>query len=304
MGLIKYGKTGQLRGVLASIIKLNIYYLKFKGTVKVHGTNAGITITGSGRVLVQSRNNFILGGHFGFYNWVMDNAQIFLDYRNEADISSEDDLIIYGEWAGEGIQSGVGVSTVPKFFYIFKEMVVQPDQSEHTFTPHALLEHKDIEYAHSVGSISINPNDITELNTTQLLIEKLVTEIENDCPVAKARGGSGIGEGIVWVNELMRFKTKGQKHSVSKVKTNKPALTPEQLSSISEFVEYAVTDSRFNQALQETDSLDRPMRNIGKVISWINKDIHAEELDVIEANLMNWKQLCGHVTREVKRRYI
>ena len=32
---------------------------------------------------------------------------------------TEKDITVYGEWCGEGIQHGVGVSTLPKMFVIF-----------------------------------------------------------------------------------------------------------------------------------------------------------------------------------------
>ena len=55
---------------------------------------------------------------------------------------------------------------------------------------------------------------------------ELVEEVEKECPVSKQFNVSGIGEGIVWTTEYKgetyRFKTKGEKHSVSKVKTVVP----------------------------------------------------------------------------------
>jgi hypothetical protein len=61
-----------------------------------------------------------------------------------------------------------------------------------------------------------------------------------------------IGEGCVWVAQVnghdFRFKVKGVKHSVSKIKTLAKVDT-EKVNSIHEFVDYAVTENRFKQGI-------------------------------------------------------
>lgn len=79
--------------------------IKFTGTVKVHGTNAGIGYDPiSKTVWAQSRNHVLSdkSDNCGFHKFVMLNKDIFISILSK--FSDEHPVMAYGEWFGAGIQ--------------------------------------------------------------------------------------------------------------------------------------------------------------------------------------------------------
>ena len=96
------------------------------------------------------------------------------------------------------------------------------------------------------------------------------------------------------------FKTKGEKHSVTKVK-KLVEVDVEKLNSINEFVEYSVTENRFNQAkhvIFGEDYLDR--RKLGDFIRWIINDIMSEELDTMKKNNLEPKDVNKYISNKIR----
>lgn len=275
--------------------------LTFTGTVKIHGTNAGICLdTATGDLWAQSRNNIITPeeDNAGFAKYV-DNHYLQIKglIKKYVDVYSltEDSGIIslFGEWCGGNIQKGVGVSGLEKMFVLFGVQVgndwyrVQDDISNKSinfFTINQFPTYKmSIDFTKPQESI----NGLTELTE----------QVEAECPVAKHFGVNGIGEGIVWSTEyegsLLQFKVKGEKHSVTKVKKLVQVDT-EKLNSINEFVEYAVTDNRLNQAVEQvfTSQGKEPcIREMGSIIKWMMQDINKEESDTLQTNNLTMKDI-------------
>jgi hypothetical protein len=139
-------------------------------------------------------------------------------------------------------------------------------------------------------------------------LSELTLAVEEQCPVAKAFGFEGIGEGIVWTAEcsgiVQRFKVKGEKHSSSKVKTL-AAVDTEKLNSITEFVEYVVTDSRFNQALENVFPNNEPIdtKKLGDVIRWVVNDIIKEETDTLASNGLEPKDVNKYISTVVRTKF-
>ena len=270
--------------------------LKFKGTVKLHGTNAGVSFNGESGIWAQSRENIITPEHdnAGFAFFAHSHETEFLKLFNEIatkeNIDTDKNTIsIYGEWAGKGIQRGVGISNIEKSFFIFGVKI----------TPHGTEEERGLNPTYWVDSSYLRDNDVRiyniedfqtyeieiDFNMPQLVQNKLsdlTIAVEEQCPVAKEFGEIGIGEGIVWSIEfngvVHRFKVKGQMHSSSKVKTL-AAVDVEKLNSINEFVEYVVTESRFNQGLENTFQNNEPIdiKKMGDLIRWVVNDVIEEE---------------------------
>ena len=100
--------------------------LTFKGTVKLHGTNAGVCFNHKDKLWVQSRENIITpeSDNAGFAFFVESNREAFLDLMAKVmiknNLDTDDNTIsIYGEWCGGNIQKGVGITNLPKSFFIF-----------------------------------------------------------------------------------------------------------------------------------------------------------------------------------------
>lgn len=297
--------------------------LTFKGTVKLHGTNAAVSGNLSDGIWAQSRENIITPekDNAGFAFFVESNKELFTELiasvftKNEIDML-ENTVTIYGEWAGGNIQKGVGITNIEKSFFIFGVKV----------TPHITTEEEDkvkpaywVDYSYlkSPENRIFNIDDYPtwtidiDFNMPQLVqnkLSELTLAVEEECPVAKAFGFSGIGEGIVWSTTLNgnvhRFKVKGERHSSSKVKTL-AAVDTEKLESIQKFVEYAVTKSRFNQALENVFPNEEPIKNnkLGDVIRWVVNDVIKEEMDTMVDNKIEPKDVNKYISSKVREMF-
>ncbi len=137
MECIKYSSIDQFRNVVKEVRYLSkdsvLPVLKFTGTVKIHGTNSSVIVCSNGDQFPQSKNNILTleNDNCGFARWHSENKYVFDTLREvleiENVISTSDNIVIYGEWAGKGIQKGVAVSECEKFFYIFGVKVIDQE---------------------------------------------------------------------------------------------------------------------------------------------------------------------------------
>lgn len=288
--------------------------LTFTATTKLHGTNAGICYDLKNGVVAQKRSSFLpkdaLSSHFGFNQFVLVEKKYFFENFMEglfrAYCKKGEQITIYGEWAGEGIQKSVGISELTKGFYIFDCKVYNSLQ--------------DTQQWIDISNIKINEDKvfkITDFPTWDLEIDfnkpamsqnKLIeiTEIiEKECPVSKQLGiENGVGEGAVWTcfwkGEKYIFKVKGEKHSVTKVKKLASA-DPEILTSIQNFVDYACTSNRIEQGIQEVNAQEK--KDIPLLLKWVANDIIAEETDTLISNNLEWKQVARECSNRVRQYY-
>jgi hypothetical protein len=290
--------------------------ITFKGTVKLHGTNAGVTCDlATGEFYAQSRENIITPekDNAGFATFVYANKEyfstIFEAIAIDSEISEDNYLSVYGEWAGKGIQKGVGISEIDKSFFIFGAKVTPKDEEKKAYwVDHTVLmtiPRQDRFYVieeFETFSIEIDFNDPQRVQND--LIE-LTMKVEEECPVAKAFEIAGIGEGIVWSAELtpgevVRFKVKGEKHSTSKVK-KLASVDVEKLNSIRDFVDYAVTENRLNQGIEQvftTKSESPDVTRTGEFVKWVTSDIAKEELDTLVENGLEFKDVMGQCSKK------
>jgi hypothetical protein len=290
--------------------------LTFKGTVKLHGTNAAVSYNTKGDLWYQSRENIITPekDNAGFAFFAESNRDVFLDLmleiaENENINRNENTITIYGEWCGGNIQKGVAITNLPKSFFIFGVKITPHTETEEELKANPAY-WVDYSYLESTDNKIYNINNFTtytidiDFNMPQLVqnqLSEMTIDVENECPVAKSFGYSGIGEGIVWSTEVNgvvhRFKVKGEKHSSSKVKTL-AAVDVEKLESIQKFVDYAVTESRFNQALENVFPNQEPIdtKKLGEVIRWVVNDVIKEEMDTMVENSIEPKEVNKYIS--------
>lgn len=335
---IKYHKTAQFRQAVkalkdkfsfdgldddGNIIRKAIKepVVKYEGTVKLHGTNACVVVQEDGSFSLHSKaktlatftdaGNVIdlLGDNAGFVHEMLGRMANLLCTLRLIQNGLRDDhsypMKVAGEWCGKGVQSGTGVAQLEqKHWFIFGI------KCGDTWLPSSAVDH----YSNRDAGITCIENyglyyvdvDLDMPENTSEILEKLTYDIEAECPVAKALGVTDqlVGEGLVWkpVNiELasdtgLWFKTKGQKHSTSKVK-KVASVNPEKMASIRDFVEYAVTENRLNQGL-ETIELD--VKNTGKFIGWVSKDINDEEADTLAESNLTMKDIGSYVSNKAR----
>lgn len=272
--------------------------LDFKGTVKIHGTNSAIVRYKSGETQFQSRERVL--------SLTQDNAGFMLNMMNK-DLDSlfdglkfEDCAVIYGEWCGQGIQKGVAVSQLPKMFVIFG-CKVDDEWIEYngSFPEQGIYNILDFK----TWEIDIDFNK-PELSQNQLI--EWTLEVENECPVGKHFGVSGVGEGIVfsadWNGQHLVFKSKGEKHSASKVKTIS-AVNVDEINSINEFVDYVLTESRLNQGIEKLREMGKVVdqTSTGDFLRWIVNDVIKEEQDTIVKNQLDHKKINSAISAKARQ---
>lgn len=278
--------------------------LRYQGTVKLHGTNAAIIRHSDGNITYQSRSRIItpLDDNCGFAAAMscIDKADLFKSFNT-------DTVVVYGEWCGRGVQSGVAVTQLPKMFVIFKIKVnnewVDMRQYQHIELPECTIYNI---YNFKTWDLTIdfnNPQDV------QNELASITEEVGAECPVGKHFGISGIGEGVVWscINEGYNhsdfvFKVKDERHTVTKVKTL-AAVDVEKLNTVKDFVNSVVTENRLRQGLDylRERGLEIDVKNTGAFLKWLYNDVIKEELDTIEASGLEESEIGKAISAEGKK---
>ncbi len=283
------------------------------GTVKLHGTNSGITMNREGEMWAQSRehNITIEKDNAGFAWFVETKKDVFKEFFSQIDMKDFDYVTIFGEWCGTGIQKGVAIAQLPKMFVIF-DIKLSYDNIEQG--DNIYLDNDDIKKLKSAENQIYNiydfktyemEIDFNEPAYAQNKLAELTLEVEAECPVGKAFDSIGVGEGIVWTyrnddGSKYRFKVKGDKHSSSKVK-KLASVDTEKLSSIKEFVEYAVTESRLTQAIEKVFGDGKPdIKRTGDFLRWIVNDVIKEELDTLAENGLEPKEVNSAISNKAR----
>lgn len=317
---MKLVKKENIEKQLCYDIEVEDTHVFYVNAILVHNSNAAVCWNTTDGIYTQSRNNpFDIekcpDSHMGFTFFVKKNLDVFKKFFSELAMSEKensfntetDTISIYGEWAGAGIQKGVAVSKLDKKFYIFGVKVSRPSDPDFTsyWVPYSHLEdnEKEIYNIDQFGVYEVEV-DFEQPGFAQEKFRELTMQVEEQCPVGKFFDVEGIGEGLVWTihykGSNQKFKTKGKKHSASKVKTV-AAVDIEKLNSINEFVEYSVTENRFEQAIQQVFSETEPeIRKMGDLIRWFVKDIMSEEIDVMTENNLEPKDVNKFISTKVR----
>lgn len=285
--------------------------ITFDGTVKLHGRNSGVNYNKNIGIWSQSREEVLpVTDGSGFRRFVEGNEQsfqtLFETIVSDNKISDDYIVTIFGEWAGQGVQKGVAISQIDKSFFIFGIKVSHLTNLEDRYW----VDYKGLRNVNSrifnisdykTFSVTIDFNE-PSLNIDEL--DAMVVEVEQQCPVSKEFGIDGLGEGVVfsaiWKGHSLRFKIKGEKHKVSRTR-DRIEIDVEKMGSINEFIDYSVTENRFEQALQIVfKGAPIDVRQMGEVIKWMNIDILKEESDVLIENKLNSKEVNKFISKKVK----
>jgi hypothetical protein len=310
--------------------------LKFHGTVKLHGTNAAIVRSPSGELWAQSRTGVITpeNDNAGFARFVMENeaaVNVLLDSVVSIDARFGDATIaVYGEWCGGNIQKGVALNQLPKQFVVFGVRVLGfsafnfDNTEERWLTPQELKEFYEVFSKHAGDSSKIKciesyqtwdlEIDFANPAEAQNKLVELTMVVEAECPFGKAHGVSGVGEGIVWrcvsdwihgdwkiTTQGFTFKTKGEKHSDTKVKKI-VSVDVEKVNSINEFVNNVLTDHRLEKMLDllRQGGFDVDVKNTGEFLKLVGQDIVKEESDVMDASGLDRKEVMSPLNRQAR----
>ena len=288
--------------------------LTYNGTVKLHGTNAAIGMNRIHQSAVsqvaehwfQSRENVITlekdnAGFVRHFDKVGPDtmADLFAPVNGQQ-------VVIFGEWCGGNIQPNVGIAKLSKRFVVFDILADGMWQSKEVVSKvknEAIGVYNIHDYQSETLDIDFNRPEISQNKLAELTLK-----VEESCPVAKAMGVSGIGEGIVWKcvtpgweSPEFFFKVKGEKHSASKVKTL-AAVDVELVASMREFADKTVTENRCRQGIDKLreagKKLDRT--SVGDFIRWVVGDVEKEESDTAAASGIDLKKASGELTKAAR----
>jgi hypothetical protein len=298
--------------------------LKFKGTVKLHGTNAGICYNNEGGLWAQSRENIITpeSDNAGFAFFVESNREIFeamffhIAERDGIDVNTNT-ISIYGEWCGGNIQKGVGITNLPKSFFIFGVKVspfpiegAEKQPAAYWINYHGLKAPDAKIY--NIDDFQTWEMDI-DFNSPELSqnkLSELTIAVEDECPVAKAFGFSGIGEGIVWSCEFKgvvhRFKVKGELHAgKSKVKTLSK-IDDAKINKAREIADKVTPTWRLAQMIEKSCNLanggELDRAKLGTYLKMVMDDVLKEDLDILVEAGLEPKDVSKYVS-EIARKY-
>lgn len=293
--------------------------LKLRGTVKVHGTNAGIRRE-SGKFICQSRERDLPfpQDNYGFRTWVdkflseEDNCilKLFADVERIATLQSVDfvdkQVTVFGEWAGNGVQTTVSVSEVGRFFYVFAAKVdeVWLDISDLAEFPEERIFNCE---RMKQWELEIDFNDRLDLAKASEFMRNLTLEVEQLCPVGvalknpKKEYKNTTGEGVVYKavdpawSDLI-FKVKGEEHSHSKVRTI-AAVDVEKVENAIKFTEYAVTENRLLRGVEALKEAGKEVskKSTGDFVAWLCRDCITEEADTMKASGLDGKIVGNHI---------
>jgi hypothetical protein len=290
--------------------------LTFRGTVKLHGTNAGIVYdVASDSFTYQSRERVLslTQDNAGFMLYQMKNEDLWRQYFKSMVHEDVAQIVAFGEWCGRGIQKGVALSELDRMFVIFAVKFIYPGGITVWAEPLELGETSktDIPGVYDIEEFPTYEIDI-DFKYPEIAQNKMIeiTEaVEKECPVGKHFGVSAIGEGVVWTcvspgwnDSGTWFKVKGEKHSASKVRTL-AAVDVEAVENMRSFVDSVVTEARLEQALDNLvreQLLPFEMKSMGDFIRWVYNDVMKEEIDTIVANQIDTKKL-GSAVANVAR---
>ena len=267
--------------------------------IKLHGTNACVRINDEGEVTCQKRSCDIDSGHFGFYEFVQGLKKKFANLADYA--KPEDDVYVFGEWAGAGINKGDAINSLKdKAFFVFavysanEKWIVNPRMVQEIACSPADRVFTLPFYAE--GSITASIFDEAPWAEAQEQAERIG---KSDPYVKHVFDVEGGGEGLVYYpfatnDESLIFpagalvKVKSERH-FEEARTPK-VLTETELSNREEAKRFAkdhMTPARLEKILTENFEGELQPRQIGEFIKLAVADMMSEvDKDAIQVKLV------------------
>lgn len=295
----------------------------FEGTVKLHGTNAGIRLLGIGIrpiAVARTRVATVMNDNHGFAMFLEGIPQDIFDeiYIDNNGLNQNTAITIFGEWCGGNIQGGVALSGCPKHFVAFAatcdDMTAEAGYryiDYNIFTKemngHGLHDIREIDTFEITIDFRLGNQDEVVAQLTQW-----VEEVEACCPWAKEKFGvEGIGEGIVFhrkddpTNNYWIFKIKGDKHSKGgdRAKGKIVEIDLVKVENVSECVDVILTEARMIQMMFDNNFTYDP-RNIGPFLKAVCVDCVKEQIDVVVENGLQWDDVAKVVQTRARNWFL
>ena len=215
--MFKYPSIEQFRHVVKEVLDQAGYHgvrpptLQFEGTVKLHGTNASIYVPdGGGDIKFYSRSRAITpeDDNFGFAAALVHHADVIRALAkvaaNHLRLYSQNPpctgVTLFGEWCGPGIQKGVGISKIDERRFFIFDALGHSDCGDEWLPKSALLWMEASDILQILPQFKTYTLDIDFSKPEEAVPEllEITKRVEDCCPVSKASGVVGVGEGVVW----------------------------------------------------------------------------------------------------------
>lgn len=286
--------------------------MEYRGTVKLDGTNASVSVAVNGNILAHSRTQTLTpeNRNMGWYTFAIEEVQpiVWQELAKlillENGITEQTETVtIYGEWCGKGIQKGTALVQCPKHFVMFGAAHgdVMLESLRTMEVPNVMIYNVNRLPAFTLTIDFAKLDDISEK------LNELTKAVEDCCPWAKAVWGvEGVGEGIVWVpvgkasETSWYFKTKGSKHAVrNNPNKNVAPVDVEKVNSIRECVNIILTENRMEQMVRD-HNIPMDLSATGTFLKAVCQDCMKEEMAVVEENGLEWKDV-GKLVQSIAR---
>lgn len=319
----KFPKIGSLGQAVRHAHKVGTGPLEYRGTVKLHGTNAGVRVECDGFVsAAQSRNRVLTvdNDNMGFATFIFDPehgparravlASVASDVMEAATIGDQH-VTLYGEWCGPGVQRGVALNRLPERQFVLFSAAVGDDGPRLPVRWAADSLGHGISCVADVGEISIDI-DLLSPESVASAAKPMATateEYEARCPWGSLHGIEGVGEGLVWTpvgdaygDSELWFKTKGEQHQGKARKRVVLAADPAKVEGVSAFIRAALTDERLRQGLDYLREMGKPVdvRSTGDFLRWVAGDVRAEMALEMEASGLEWRDVAKRLGAEAR----
>ncbi|KAJ6531771.1 hypothetical protein B0H19DRAFT_966587 [Mycena capillaripes] len=292
----------------------------FFGTVKLHGTNATI-VFGNGKKVnpqIQSRSWIIVDtkkdncGTFALLSKAPLSSLVdqILTARGEGPKFRE--IYIAGEIAGRGVQKGVAIVALERFFAIFNIRIDGHWVDMRKYRNCSLPEHRIFNLA-QYKTYEVDIDFRAPTAAVHELMNQYTAEVYETCPFGAAfvdeagRSIAGRGEGIVWTmvrspymdetdgrefdNTLLcNFKTKGENFATTS-QTPKEQKNLAGVAEAAQFADYALAERRFEQGIEYLEGEQArqglpiagyDVKLTGAFIKWVTEDAIKEERNEME----------------------
>jgi hypothetical protein len=306
MTFTKFTSIDKFADAWIQMQKQTIGKLTFRSKIKLHGTNAAVRIV-NGEVFFQKRTGDITP--------LADNAG-FASFAYAVDWKTDEDIIIYGEWAGPGVQKSDAISTIPqKMFFVFgvqkdDYMITEPAMIQDYIPIHeriVVLPWFDL-------PTTVDTNVVQTAKDFSVLLDQEVQKIGAEDPFVKEMFGiSGAGEGLVispyseagfvplWMFNTFTFKVKSEAHLVQKTKSPNASIYIEIPGSVKDFCDQFVTDNRCEQMVRDHLAGSYAMQGMGVFLKELNADILKESKNEFAELGVDWKLVAKEINaRAVK----
>ena len=301
---------------IESLFNINKYLRKandlkvvdYRAKIKLDGCNTTIQLTSDGSIIAgsRSRNLTVDDDHYGFAKFVASHSEYFKAAK-ELMNNDNDVIVVFGEWAGSGIQKRTAISSIDKKILAIFAVQFGTVNPTICYDPAKIREwfpdHEDIFVLPWDGELlNVNFSDSVAMKVAVENMNRRVLDVEKEDPWVKETFGiSGLGEGLVYYPILKNsegyisredytnlvFKAKGDAHKV--VKTKKAVqINPEVAKDIEEFADLFVTDARLDQILERVGA---EVKNTGAFIKEFTQDVFKESAAELEAAGLEWKNV-------------